>query len=327
MRCRPTECSVSVQDDAHVHRRDLDGLDRECGKRTVGEDDLVHMTLDSSEVRDLREQARMRATARSMTPAIAHVADVDISGTHARRYAAQVPPKSEWVAVFAHGGYFIFGDLDFQDEYCRRLAIAIEGEVLSVDYALTPEHTACDSIADVVRGVSFARERSSLSKVLLCGDSAGGAVALLAAARLRNIDASADAVFLMNPNVDLTMAWFDHTAPAGPDPELSRRAIPAWAGIGSRRFRLQPAAAEDGAPAANASGGRRYGRTSARGRGAACSPPDGGRCKLSTRPGGCRSRVHRRQDRSGSGRSRHHIAAPHRLLVSVGTIVSTTTRT
>ncbi len=66
--------------------------------------------------------------------------------------------------------------------------------------------------------------------MLLCGDSAGGAVALLAAARLRDAGAPAGAMFLSNPNTDLSMAMFDHHAPAGPDPELLRWAIRAWAG-------------------------------------------------------------------------------------------------
>jgi acetyl esterase len=147
-----------------------------------------------------------------------------------RRYRATVPPTGDWIAVFAHGGYFVLGDLDLQDPYCRRLAIAIGGEVLSVDYALAPEHSAAASIADVVHGVAAARELAPAARIALCGDSAGGAIAFLAAARLRDAGTPPDAVVLTNPNADLTLSLFDHDAPAGPDPDLSRRAIAAWAG-------------------------------------------------------------------------------------------------
>lgn len=179
---------------------------------------------------DLREQARLRAAGRPRVPAVAAVTGLAVAGTRMRRYASGAPPRGPWVAVFAHGGYFVLGDLDLQDQYCRRLALAIGGEVLSVDYALAPEHTAADSVADVVAGARAARAGSPAARVLLCGDSAGGAVAFLAAAALRDAGAPADALFLSNPNADLTMAMFDHGAPAGPDPDLLRWAIRAWAG-------------------------------------------------------------------------------------------------
>lgn len=59
-----------------------------------------------------------------------------------RRYVPDDGLEPRWVAVFAHGGYFVFGDLNLQDGSCRRLALAIPADILSVDFALAPEHTA-----------------------------------------------------------------------------------------------------------------------------------------------------------------------------------------
>ena len=195
-------------------------------------------------ISDLREQARLRAAGRPRVPAVAGVADLAAAGTRMRRYVSGTPPRSPWVAVFAHGGYFVFGDLDLQDQYCRRLALAIGGEVRSVDYALAPEHTADDSIADVIAGAEAARAGSPAARVLLCGDSAGGTVAFLAAARLRDAGVPASALFLSNPNTDLSMAMFDHHAPAGPDPDLLRWAIRAWAGPDPAGAGLSPLQAD-----------------------------------------------------------------------------------
>jgi acetyl esterase len=66
--------------------------------------------------------------------------------------------------------------------------------------------------------------------VLLCSDSAGGAIVFLAAARLRDAGHPVDALLLTNPNLDLTLAMFDRDAPGGPDLTLLSDAIRSWAG-------------------------------------------------------------------------------------------------
>jgi acetyl esterase len=63
---------------------------------------------------------------------------------------------------------------------------------------------------------------------VLWGDSAGGAIALLAARQSRSA-----ALVLTNPNVDLTLRGFDAAAPGGPGLELSEWAFAHWAGGGS----------------------------------------------------------------------------------------------
>lgn len=184
--------------------------------------------VDEAVVRDLRAAARARSAARSPGPALASVSDISTGRTRARRYLAA--DHVDTVAVFAHGGYFILGDLDLQDGYCRHLALALRGAVYSVDYALAPESRAESSVQDLIDCVATARTEQPQTRIVLCGDSAGGAIAFNAAARLRDDCQPVEALFLTNPNLDLSMSMFDRAAPRGPDLDLLSSATAAWAG-------------------------------------------------------------------------------------------------
>ncbi|MCX2934025.1 alpha/beta hydrolase fold domain-containing protein [Mycobacterium sp. CVI_P3] len=50
------------------------------------------------------------------------------------------PESASAVAVFFHGGGFVFCDLDSHDGLCRSMANGIRATVISVDYRLAPEH-------------------------------------------------------------------------------------------------------------------------------------------------------------------------------------------
>lgn len=143
-----------------------------------------------------------------------------------RRYTPDVAPTGLAV-VFLHGGYGLFGDVELQDGYCRLLAGTLGAVVVSVDYRLAPEGTLDDAVTDALAGVRLL-ERDGATDVYLCGDSAGGAVATLAAARL---DRRLAGLLLTNPNLDLTLASFDTERTGGPDRELSAWSFRAWAQV------------------------------------------------------------------------------------------------
>lgn len=185
--------------------------------------------VDEGMVGELRAAARAHSAARQPGPSLAAVIDISTGRTRARRYVP-VNPVGGTAALFAHGGYFILGDLDLQDRYCRHLALAISDPVYSVDYALAPECQADSAVQDLVDCVATVHAEQPNARVVLSGDSAGGAVALNAAARVRDTRRPVDALFLTNPNLDLSMSMFDRGAPRGPDPDLLSDAIAAWAG-------------------------------------------------------------------------------------------------
>ena len=84
--------------------------------------------------------------------------------------------------VFFHGGGFMLGTLALYDTACRRLAVAGECAVLSVDYRLAPETIFPGAVLDAYAATRWAFEHAELlnidpSKIAVGGDSAGGNLA------------------------------------------------------------------------------------------------------------------------------------------------------
>ncbi len=86
------------------------------------------------------------------------------------------------VVVFAHGGGFVFCDLDSHDELCRAMAEAVGAVVISVDYRLAPEHPGPAAMEDVYAALIWASEHAAEygadpGRIAVAGDSAGGNLA------------------------------------------------------------------------------------------------------------------------------------------------------
>ncbi|WP_122090296.1 alpha/beta hydrolase [Halalkalicoccus subterraneus] len=87
--------------------------------------------------------------------------------------------------VFFHGGGFVFGSIDTHDWLCRHLTRESECAVLSVDYRLAPEHPFPAAVEDAYAALEWADANPDAvhgtGSVALAGDSAGGALAAVAA--------------------------------------------------------------------------------------------------------------------------------------------------
>jgi len=121
-----------------------------------------------------------------------------------RRYRHERPDRP--TVVYAHGGGFVFGDLESHDRACRRLAVLGDVDVVAVDYRLAPEHPAPAAIDDVVAVVEELASERPGRRLGLAGDSAGGLLAYLAAHRLVATGAPPAGLLLLNPNADLTLS-------------------------------------------------------------------------------------------------------------------------
>jgi acetyl esterase len=112
-------------------------------------------------------------------------------------------PVARATLVYAHGGGWVTGDLNYADEVCRHLAAEAAVRVVSVDYSLAPEHTrpaAVDDLATAWRWVAH-RYPGSLA---LGGDSAGGNLAAVLAGELAGSeDTTPDFLLLLYPVLDL----------------------------------------------------------------------------------------------------------------------------
>lgn len=203
--------------------------------------DRADLTAPGLDLDALRAEDREHALTLPKTP-VAEVRDLDAGGVPARLYrptGAAAP-----VLLHAHGGGFVFGDLETHDSHCRSLAARSGWAVVAIDYRLAPEHpypAAPDDVDTVLRWVRAEGTGLGLdtSRIAIVGDSAGGNLAFTAAYRNPGAFAAAIIVYpCIDPTGSLpsyrredgglapeTMDWFwDQYLPAGVDrstPELN----------------------------------------------------------------------------------------------------------
>ncbi|WP_285031634.1 alpha/beta hydrolase [Mycolicibacterium sp. lyk4-40-TYG-92] len=109
------------------------------------------------------------------------------------------------VLVYAHGGGFVFCDLDSHDGLCRNLSNLIPAVVVSVAYRLAPENpwpTAAEDVYTVARWISdhAAEFGADAQRLAVGGDSAGGNLAAVTALMARDRgDISVAAQMLLYP--------------------------------------------------------------------------------------------------------------------------------
>jgi acetyl esterase len=155
-------------------------------------------------IADQREAARAQA-ARQPREEVAQVGDIDASGVRCRLY---VPADAEpGLIVHAHGGGFVFHDVEVHDGPARRLANRTRRAVLSVDYRRPPEHRFPAAVEDLDAVVAWLQAEPRLDApgpLFLHGDSAGGNLALVAALRHPGVFA---AIALVYPFLDPTQAF------------------------------------------------------------------------------------------------------------------------
>ncbi|OBI22157.1 esterase, partial [Mycobacterium sp. E2327] len=95
------------------------------------------------------------------------------------------------ILVYAHGGGFVFCDLDSHDALCRDVANRIPAVVISVGYRLAPEHrwpAAADDVYTVARWAALNASDlgGEADRLAVGGDSAGGNLAAVTALMARD---------------------------------------------------------------------------------------------------------------------------------------------
>jgi len=154
----------------------------------------VH-TMTGAEARAI---IRSRFVAPSALEDVGEVRDISVRGP-----AADVPVRVYRPAsmsgpvptvVYAHGGGFVFCDLDSHDGLCRSFSNLIPAVVISVAYRLAPEDRWPAAAEDVLAVTQWAaRNADSLggdaSRIVVGGDSAGGNLAAAAALMARDLGA------------------------------------------------------------------------------------------------------------------------------------------
>lgn len=167
---------------------------------------------ETADIQDVREaiDAPMRAISGA---AVAQV--IDLVGDDGQRsvplrlYRASSAEGLAPIIVFIHGGGFVGGSRDTHDAICRTLCRASGVNLLSVEYRLAPEHpypAALDDCCTVLLWISKEGERLGMdpAQIALCGDSAGGYLAVSSALAMRDqpFDGEIRHIGLLYPVVD-----------------------------------------------------------------------------------------------------------------------------
>ena len=146
-------------------------------------------------VPELRELIRSRRTPLTRLPDMKSVNDIEIAGPGGSLALRVYRPRSDVdvlpVVVFAHGGGFVFCDLDSHDEFCRSMAQGVGAVVVSVDYRLAPENPAPAAHNDLYAALEWASNNigqygGDPVRIALAGDSAGGNLAATVAIAARD---------------------------------------------------------------------------------------------------------------------------------------------
>ncbi|TXS95296.1 alpha/beta hydrolase [Parahaliea maris] len=114
------------------------------------------------------------------------------------------------VMVFFHGGGHMCGSAKLYDPICRRIANTAQVVVVSVDYRLAPEYPYPNALEEgeqvLLRYREVLQDVAHTETLLVCGDSAGGAMCTSLVARMvGNPDLHIAQQILVYPSVDYTM--------------------------------------------------------------------------------------------------------------------------
>ena len=132
--------------------------------------------------------------------------------------------RSDRMILHFHGGGFAFGSAKCTVEYCERLAKAIDGHCLALEYRLAPENPYPAALEDALAAYRWLVENGySPSKILLSGESAGGGLAVATALALRDSgDPMPAGIIVASPFCDCTLQSPSIDRLAGHDPIIDR---------------------------------------------------------------------------------------------------------
>ncbi|MEO9131159.1 MAG: alpha/beta hydrolase [Sphingomonas sp.] len=132
----------------------------------------------------------------------------------ARLFDARESREPGPAMLFYHGGGFVIGDLDTHASFCAEIARVLDIPVIAVDYRLAPENPwpaapdDCEAAARWVAGNPAALGRT-VTSLIVCGDSAGGNLAIITAMALRDTPAAVPVIaqFAIYPATDVSKEY------------------------------------------------------------------------------------------------------------------------
>ncbi|QRN97142.1 alpha/beta hydrolase [Archangium violaceum] len=94
---------------------------------------------------------------------------------------------SEHVVLYLHGGSYVFGSTRTHGDLIARIALGTGAKALGLNYRLAPEHPFPAPVEDTVAAYRWLLSTGvKPERVVFCGDSAGGGLAIAAQVALRD---------------------------------------------------------------------------------------------------------------------------------------------
>jgi len=165
-------------------------------------------------------------TAAAPPPEGARLEAIDAGGVPAE-WVRPDETRPDHVVLYLHGGGYVLGGPSTHRLLVARLARACDGQGLTVDYRLGPEHPYPAALDDAVSAYRWLLETGvAPAKIVIAGDSAGGGLtaATLVALRDAGVTLPAAAVCI-SPWTDLTLTAPSMTSKAASDPMVSRETL------------------------------------------------------------------------------------------------------
>ena len=132
------------------------------------------------------------------------------SAGHRIRARLYRPDDAIGTILFIHGGGWVVGSLDTHDGSARALANATPANVLSIEYRKGPEHPFPDAVTDVNAALDWLLAKGAAlgldtTRIVLCGESAGGTLAAVLARHARDRGITLAGQALIYPPTDARM--------------------------------------------------------------------------------------------------------------------------
>lgn len=139
---------------------------------------------------------------------------------------AMLTPKEELsggVALYIHGGGYTCGNLDYACGFASMLAAKCGIKVFAFEYRLAPEHPYPAALDDTMDAYGYLLSGGyEPSRILLCGESAGGGLCYAFCQKLRDKGRTMPAgIVAISPWTDLTLSNDSYTLNEKNDPSMT----------------------------------------------------------------------------------------------------------
>lgn len=146
------------------------------------------------------------------------------------RIAKEIDPEA--VILYLHGGGYVGGDLNYARGYASVLADEMGMRVFFPAYRLAPEHPCPAALKDSLTTYRYLTDILEIppSKILLCGESAGGGLLYSLCLKLRAMGRPMPAgLIAISPWVDLTMSGPSFEDNKDNDPSMTKERLQFFA--------------------------------------------------------------------------------------------------